>query len=517
MDAIVGIQDGIRSGAPEAIATAQKAGITVRMITGDNLFTAKAIATACGILTDGGIAMNGAVLRSMTPRELDDVLPKIQVVARASPNDKYLLVTRLNGLNLLENEQEWLDYHDPDESRGLSWTEHRDVLLPGYLEEWKMYSPNRGEVVGVTGDGANDAPALRAADIGIGMGQSGTKVALLASDLIMLDDQFSSIVKAIKWGRCVYDNIRRFLQFQLTVNIVAMILVFVGSVSGKGTPLGAVMMLWVNLIMDSLGALALGTEHPTADLLDRKPYKRSAPLISFPMYRNIIVQGMYQLCILLWILYSPQALFGDDLLLWNPCISYRSGHGHTLWNPATGQKDPNGTIDCATFSSTCGTGENYLCYENLFEGYPDYKRDCLVCEKKDYTHYTIIFNTFVFCQIFNEFNSRSILNDYHVLRGITGNPIFWVVILVTVGCQIIIVEFGGEALRTSSLSPSQWLISSALGFGAIPTGFLMRFIPIVEDPCSFAGNEEIAKLIEKVDSHDLSVPYDFRLLSRSMA
>ncbi|CAN0443880.1 unnamed protein product, partial [Hapterophycus canaliculatus] len=120
------------------------------------------------------------------------------------------------------------------------------------------------------------------------------QVAQNASDIVILDDKFSSIVKAIMWGRGVYDNIRKFLQFQLTVNVVALLIVFIGALSGKDPPLNPLMMLWVNLIMDTMGALALGTEAPTLELLDRRPYKRNAPLISRPMFRNIMVQSIFQ-------------------------------------------------------------------------------------------------------------------------------------------------------------------------------------------------------------------------------
>jgi len=127
-----------------------------------------------------------------------------------------------------------------------------------------------------------------------GMGITGTKVAQSASDIVILDDKFSSIVRAIMWGRSVYDNIRKFLQFQLTVNVVALTIVFVGAVAGFDPPLNAVMMLWVNLIMDTMGALALGTEQPSITLLHRRPYKRTASLISHPMWRNIFCQSAFQ-------------------------------------------------------------------------------------------------------------------------------------------------------------------------------------------------------------------------------
>ncbi|CAN0435273.1 unnamed protein product, partial [Laminaria digitata] len=167
-----------------------------------------------------------------------------------------------------------------------------------------------GEVVGATGDGTNDAPALKTADVGLSMGLSGTDVAKDASDIVIMDDRFSSIVKAVLWGRSVFDNIRKFLQFQLTVNVVALTLTFLSAVSGYEPPLNAVMMLWVNLIMDTMGALALGTEPPTMALLRRRPYKRNSSLINRIMWRNIAVQAAYQLVLLTWLLLAGADFFG---------------------------------------------------------------------------------------------------------------------------------------------------------------------------------------------------------------
>ena len=154
-------------------------------------------------------------------------------MARSSPEDKHLLVTRLNGGAVPKDQKEWEKWHG--ESSNITWDTHKDKLLPGYKEEWSAAHPDGGQVVGVTGDGTNDAPALTAADVGLAMGITGTKVAQGAADIVILDDKFSSIVRAILWGRCVFDNIRKFLQFQITVNIVALIVVFIGAASGYGT------------------------------------------------------------------------------------------------------------------------------------------------------------------------------------------------------------------------------------------------------------------------------------------
>lgn len=202
---VVGIQDPIRPGVPEAVAKCNHAGVSVRMVTGDNVVTAKAIAIDCGIYTDG-IVMEGPVFRTLNEQQMQDTLPRLQVLARSSPEDKRILVTRLRAM---------------------------------------------GEIVAVTGDGTNDGPALKAADIGFSMGIAGTEVAKEASAIILMDDNFASILTALMWGRAVNDAVRKFLQFQITVNITAVLLTFISSVADPEmrSVLTAVQLLWINLIM----------------------------------------------------------------------------------------------------------------------------------------------------------------------------------------------------------------------------------------------------------------------------
>eukprot|EP01127_Copromyxa_protea_P020598 TRINITY_DN6911_c0_g1_i4.p1 TRINITY_DN6911_c0_g1~~TRINITY_DN6911_c0_g1_i4.p1 ORF type:complete len:1053 (-),score=180.11 TRINITY_DN6911_c0_g1_i4:446-3577(-) len=382
---IMGIEDPLRPEVPKAVATCLGAGITVRMVTGDNLLTAKKIATDCGILTEGGIAMEGKEFRELSDEQREELLSdnRLQVLARAIPSDKLVLVKTLRGL---------------------------------------------GEVVAVTGDGTNDGPALKEADVGMAMGISGTEVAREMADIIILDDNFASIVLAVKWGRCVYDNIRKFLQFQLTVNVVALLVAFIGAVSSYGTPLTAVQLLWVNLIMDTMAALALGTEKPNDTLLWRKPYGRGGKLITATMMRNIIGQAIFQVTVLCTILYA---------------VDPTTGH-HLIWKQLPSGKDIDGPS----------------------------------------IHYTFLFNTFVFMQVFNEISSRKVNREFNVFSGIFTNWIFVGVIAFTVAAQMIIVELGGVALSTVSLftstewSPYFWLWSVLLGALSLPVGLLLRFIPV---------------------------------------
>jgi len=414
LDAIVGIADPLRPEVPDAIKTCQEAGIIVRMVTGDNLETAVAIAKEAGIMTEDGVAMEGHEFRELTPKQLDEILPNLQVLARSSPEDKHLLVQRLNGGLLPASKEAWEElnpFHN--------WKKDKDKILPGYLEEWEKARGGRGgEVVGVTGDGTNDGPALKAADVGLSMGISGTDVAKDASDIVILDDNFRSIVKAVLWGRSVYDNIRKFLQFQLTVNVVALTITFLSSVGGYQPPLNAVMMLWVNLIMDTMGALALGTEPPSEELLWRRPYKRDASLISLPMWRNIFVQSLYQLVLLGWMLFEGAEFF------------------------------------------TCQDGS-----------------------KK---HFTLVFNAFVFAQIFNEFNAREIGDVFDPLRRILKSPMFLGVIATTILGQYAIVEYGGDFTGTVGLTQDEWVVSAMLGMLSLPLGLFMRLIPVKESESTFA-------------------------------
>ncbi|XP_019086695.1 PREDICTED: calcium-transporting ATPase 10, plasma membrane-type [Camelina sativa] len=376
--AIVGIKDPCRPGVKNSVLLCQQAGVKVRMVTGDNIQTAKAIALECGILASDSDAsepnlIEGKVFRSFSEEERDRICEEISVMGRSSPNDKLLLVQSLK---------------------------------------------RRGHVVAVTGDGTNDAPALHEADIGLAMGIQGTEVAKEKSDIIILDDNFESVVKVVRWGRSVYANIQKFIQFQLTVNVAALVINVVAAISAGDVPLTAVQLLWVNLIMDTLGALALATEPPTDHLMDRSPVGRREPLITNIMWRNLFIQAMYQVTVLLILNFE-----GISIL-----------HLKSHKNP---EKVKN----------------------------------------------TVIFNAFVICQIFNEFNARK-PDEINIFRGVLRNHLFVGIICITIVLQVVIVEFLGTFASTTKLDWEMWLISIGIGSVSWPLAVIGKLIPVPETPVS---------------------------------
>ncbi|XP_064778926.1 plasma membrane calcium-transporting ATPase 3-like isoform X9 [Oncorhynchus masou masou] len=400
---VVGIEDPVRPEVPDAIKKCQRAGITVRMVTGDNINTARAIAAKCGIIQPGDdfLCIDGKEFNRRIRNEkgeveqerIDKVWPKLRVLARSSPTDKHTLVKGIIDSTVLEQRQ----------------------------------------VVAVTGDGTNDGPALKKADVGFAMGIAGTDVAKEASDIILTDDNFSSIVKAVMWGRNVYDSISKFLQFQLTVNVVAVIVAFTGACITQDSPLKAVQMLWVNLIMDTFASLALATEPPTESLLLRKPYGRNNPLISRTMMKNILGHAIYQLTIIFTLLFAGEKIFNID-----------SGRHAPLHSPPS-------------------------------------------------EHYTIIFNTFVLMQLFNEINARKIHGERNVFDGIFHNPIFCSIVLGTFLMQFVIVQFGGKPFSCTPLNVEQWLWCLLVGVGELLWGQLITTVPTSRLPCLKEAGHALGK------------------------
>eukprot|EP00760_Papus_ankaliazontas_P027794 PhM_4_TR3447/c0_g1_i3/m.21923/K05850/ATP2B; Ca2+ transporting ATPase, plasma membrane len=388
--AILGIQDPIRPEVPLAVAKAAGAKVTVRMVTGDNINTAIAIGKKCGIYEDNGydVAMLGVDFRAMYEKERDklvDIVPRLRILARSSPTDKYILVQMLQ---------------------------------------------DAGEVVGVTGDGSNDAPALKLSNVGFAM-NSGTDIAKGSAHMILIDDNFATVITAIKWGRAVNDNIRKFLQFQLTVNVAGCLLTFIGALMSDRNeePLKPVQLLWVNLIMDTLAALALATEHPEEASLGRDPIYLQAPLITRKMWSFVAVHGLCQLVMML--------------------VLVAVGH---VW------------FECEATPEACKAQGGEL--------------NGTYC-KMGREHITVIFNTFIWLQVVNEINARKIYGEQNPMEGLfTRSRMALFVLGFIAAFQIFAVEVAGEFMSTVPLTGRQWMGCLAIALLEIPLGIIHRLLPI---------------------------------------
>lgn len=247
-DGFVAITDPLRHDVYEAVQHCRQAGIDIKMLTGDNIVTATAIANELSMLEGGKVAVEAKELESMSDEELSQKIDSISVIARSTPGIKMRVVKLLKA---------------------------------------------DGNVVAVTGDGINDAPALKNADVGIAMGISGTEVSKAASDIVLLDDSFATITKAVQWGRGIYENFQRFIQFQLTVNLSAVTVILAAILLGFSSPFTALQLLWINIIMDGPPALTLGLEPIREDLMKRRPIRRDASIVSGNMLWRIVANGVF--------------------------------------------------------------------------------------------------------------------------------------------------------------------------------------------------------------------------------
>jgi len=352
----VAIRDPLRPEVRDAVRQCREAGIEVMMITGDNLETARAIGAEIGLLdSPDALAITSAEFNDLADDLVSSKLPRIKILARARPLDKYRMV------KLLQEQR---------------------------------------HVVAVTGDGTNDAPALKRADVGLSMGLAGTEVAKEASKIVLLDDSFATIVKAVHWGRALYENIQRFIVFQLTINVSALMIAFLGPFLGVKPPFTVLQLLWINVIMDTFAAIALCSEPPREGLMSARPKRRDESIVTTAMRGTILSTAIFYVVVMLALLMGMQ---------------------HLDWFK--------------------GEGETSKEFPQL-----------------SLRQVAIFFTVYVFFQVWNQINCRSLTPARSGLRGLLANPIFLAIASMTVVGQILIVTLGGSIFEVEPLDILDWLM-----------------------------------------------------------
>ena len=313
-----------------------------------------------------------------------------------------------------------------------STPEHKFALIAGLKE--------LGLNIAVTADGINDAKALKHANVGFCMGISGCEVAKDASDIIILDDNFNSVFRAVQWGRNILDNIRKFIQFQLAVNVVCIVIVLLGGATLGNPTFSVVQLLWINMIMDTLAAISLATEPPHPSQLKMERQKKSDKIILPVMWRNIIGQASYQLVVLIVMLYTVPWWFGK---------------GYNLVD--------NSKID-------------------FYGAKADENPEVTLARTYKLEHYTMIFHTFVLMNLFNQLNSRKLgWRDFNIFERFFNNFKFLIVLAAEFGFQYLIILYGGAIFRTSPLAWDQHLTCFCFGFGSLLVGIALKFVPLSEE------------------------------------
>ena len=511
--AVFGIRDSLRDGVKEAVKKCHEAQVNVIMVTGDNIVTATAIAKDCNILG------NDVDLKNLSPKdieenpdEMNDPSTKEEHIQKLLNNQPKALTgnsfyNAVGGLICAVCKKETNACKCPKTEAEAKQIAEKNGTKPDpvkkdviqNMDNFIKLSQNlcvmaRSQpihkyalvlglrslhnVVAVTGDGTNDAPALSKSDVGFAM-FAGTDIAKEASDIVIIDNNFSSIVVAIIYGRNIYDNIRKFLQFQLTVNFCACILVFICACIGNETPLTSIQMLWVNLIMDSLGSLALATEPPYDELLQRAPTKRNEHIINGRMWKHISIQALCEL-ILLLVLYliAPKFIKEQNYvrLAENQIIfyCYKKLPGNGKLNHIIYGTSSKWTSDVKLKGNEESCGK-YSERQDLSVAFKEYQNS-----NGSTVHMTIIFNVFVYYTLFNQINCRVLDDSFNILVRITRSILFIIISLCEMGLQAVLITFGNTVFHCveNGLTGTQWGIS--FGFGAITfvVSVICKVIPL---------------------------------------
>jgi len=370
----VAIRDPLREDVKDAVADCRQAGIEVKMITGDNVETARAIAKDIGLLDiPDALVLTSQEFNALSDGQVKESLSRLRVLARAKPLDKFQMVKLLQDQN---------------------------------------------HVVAMTGDGTNDAPSLKKADVGLAMGIAGTEVAKEASKIVLLDDAFSTIVKAVHWGRSLYENIQRFIQFQLTINVSALTIAFLGPFLNIRPPFTVLQLLWINVIMDTFASIALCSEPPRAGLMKMPPKRKDESILSKSMISTILTTSVFFVVVMILLLYGMQ---------------------HWGWFK--------------------GDGANSEVFGSL-----------------SLRQVSIFFTVYVFFQIWNQINCRSLTPEVSGLKGLFRNPSFMFIASLTLLGQILIITVGGKVFEVERLGIVEWVVIAASTASVLVFSEVVRII-----------------------------------------